>query len=131
VARTRTEGLIWILGAALLLTVLVRGVEPRQEEGEGIRPFQPPAYATSDSNGRMIAVTGIDVTGTSVLYVIDTVEKRLSVYQADGGGKSTSGVRWVGARNIGYDFEVDGWNDRSEVSYKDLRDRLEALENDR
>ena len=123
---SRTEGLVWILGAALLLSVLVPRGEPRQDQ-EPVPVLNPPAYATSDSNGRMIAVTGIDVTGTSVLYVIDTVDKRLSIYQADGGGKSTAGVRWVGARNIGYDFEVDGWNDRSEVSYKELRSRFESL----
>lgn len=121
----RTEGLVWILGAVLLLSVLVPTVEPQQDPPTPT--FQPPAYATSDSNGRMIAVTGIDVTGTSVLYVIDTIDKRLSIYQADGGGKSTAGVRWIGARNIGYDFEVDGWNDRSEVSYKELRGRFESL----
>ena len=85
-----------------------------------------PSFATSDSNDRMIAVTGIDVTGTSVLYVIDTIERRLSVYQADGGGKSTAGVQWVGARNIDLDFAVDGWNDKSEVTFKELRKQLDA-----
>ncbi len=127
-SATRMNGLVWILAAVLAVTALGWAVEPRQDEE---RPFVPtPSFATADSNHRMIAVTGIDVTGTSVLYVIDTVEKRLSVYQADGGSKSTSGIRWVGARNIGLDFEVDGWNDRSEVSYKELRDRFDALPSD-
>ena len=76
----------------------------------------------------MIAVTGIDVTGSSVLYVIDTIDRRLSVYQADGGGRSTSGIKWVGARNIDLDFAVDGWNDKSEVKYKELRKQLESAD---
>jgi hypothetical protein len=114
----------WILAAGFALAAVGYAVEPRQESD--VPQIQTPSFATSDSNGRMIAVTGIDVTGTSILYVIDTVERRLSVYQADGGGKGTARVQWVGARNIDLDFAVDGWNDKSEVSYKELRERLEA-----
>ena len=79
-----------------------------------------PAFATSDSNGSMIAVTGIDITGSSLLYLIDTEGKSLSVYQATGGTGSMMNVRWVGARNIGLDFKVDGFNDKSEYSFKKL-----------
>jgi len=114
----------WILAAGLGLATIGFAIEPPQN------PVTPtlttPSFATSDSNDRMIAVTGIDVTGTSVLYVIDTIERRLSVYQADGGGKSTAGVQWVGARNIDLDFAVDGWNDKSEVTFKELRKKLDA-----
>jgi len=122
----------WILVAGLALAALGFALEPRRapqdDTSPGTQPQQPlptvPSFATSDSNGRMIAVTGIDITGSSVLYVIDTIDKRLSVYQATGGSKSTSSVRWVGARNIALDFEVDGWNDESQVSFKELRDEL-------
>ncbi len=117
------EGPAWFLSAGVLLAAAGWAVESRQDAG--IPVPGPTAFGTADSNDRMIAVTGVDVTGSSVLYVVDTLEKRLSVYQADGGGRSTSGIRWVGARNIGLDFAVDGWNDHSEVSYKDLRDKLE------
>lgn len=120
----RASSPLLVLAAGVALAALGWAVEPRQD------PVVPvpttPSFATADSNDRMIAVTGIDVTGTSVLYVIDTLERRLSVYQADGGGRSTSGVKWVGARNIDLDFAVDGWNDKSQVSYKELRDQLEA-----
>lgn len=121
----RLHGPAWMLAGGLSVAALGAALEPRAAQDEV--PFIPaPSFATADSNDRMIAVTGIDVTGTSVLYVIDTLEKRLSVYQADGGGKSTAGVRWVGARNIALDFAVDGWNDRSDVSFKELRDRLDS-----
>jgi hypothetical protein len=77
-------------------------------------------YGTADSNSRMIAVTGVDITGASLLYLVDTHSRHLSVYQAIGGADSTNNVRWIGARNIDLDLQVDGWNDKSKLSYKDL-----------
>jgi len=81
-----------------------------------------PGGATADSNGSMIAVTGTDMTGAMVLYVIDTESKHLAVYQASAGAKSSQGIKLVAARRIGLDLELDGYNDRSEHSYKELRD---------
>lgn len=83
-------------------------------------PITPPAYATSDSNGRMIAVTGVDVTGSSVLYLVDTVGQQLACYQATGGGSATNGLKLIGARKIDLDLQLVGFNDKSEVSYEDL-----------
>jgi hypothetical protein len=80
--------------------------------------------ATADSNGRMIAVTGVDVTGASILYLVDTVSQHLAVYQANGGSESTQGVRFVGARRIDLDLELDGFNDKSEYSYKKLKEEF-------
>jgi hypothetical protein len=91
-------------------------------------PQQPPATqvlpaiggsATSDSNQRMIAVTGIDVTGSSVLYLVDTQTLRLCVYQATSTG-SNQGVRFVGARRIELDVELNSYNDRSQMGYADV-----------
>lgn len=81
-------------------------------------------YATADSNGRMIAVTGIDITGASILYLVDTENPHLAVYQASGGSGSTQGVRLVGARRIDLDLMLDGLNDKSEFGYKDLEERF-------
>ena len=120
--RRPVDAPAWILLAGFGLAALGYAVEPAQNQI--VSAVTTPSFGTSDSNDRMIAVTGIDVTGTSVLYVIDTIERRLSVYQADGGGKSTAGVTWVGARNIDLDFAVDGWNDKSELSFKELQKRL-------
>ena len=66
----------------------------------------------------MIAVTGIDVTGSSLLFLVDTERQQLSVYQATAGTDSMMGLKWVGARKIGLDLQVDGWNDKSQYSYK-------------
>lgn len=115
----------WLLALGLVLALSGSAASRQDVDPQN---FQPPSYATADSNDRMIAVTGIDVTGSSVLYVIDTIERRLSVYQADGGTRSTSGIKWVGARNIDLDFAVDGWNDKSELSFKQLRDQLESAD---
>ena len=43
----------------------------------------------------MIAVTGLDLTGQSVLYLVDTQEMQLACYQATGGAGGTQGVRLV------------------------------------
>jgi hypothetical protein len=85
-----------------------------------------PAIATSDSNGTMIAVTGIDLTGQSVLYLVDTVQKQLAIYQATSGGEATQGVRLIGARKIDLDLQLEGYNDRSQYSYEELEKRFQA-----
>lgn len=72
--------------------------------------------ATANSNQRMIAVTGVDVTGSSVLYLIDTQTLRLCVYQATSTG-ANQGVRFVGARRIELDVELNGYNDKSQYTY--------------
>src|SRR5262245_7259463 len=118
----------WILAAGLVLVFLGLAAES-QDSGGGTtqtpRTLPPaPAYGTADSNGSMIAVTGVDVTGGSLLYLIDTKTRHLSVYQAQGGTTSTSNVRWVGGRNIDLDLQVDGFNDKSEISYKELAKRF-------
>jgi hypothetical protein len=72
----------------------------------------------------MIAVTGMDVTGASILYLVDTEKKQLAIYQANGGGESTQGLKLVGARKIDLDLQVVGYNDRSQYSYEDLQKRF-------
>ncbi len=91
-------------------------------------PIRPPAYATGDSNGRMIAVTGVDITGSSVLYLIDTESQQLACYQATGGGNATNGVKLIGARKIDLDLQLIGFNDKSEVSYEELERNFKAID---
>ena len=84
----------------------------------------PSAMATADSNRTMIAVTGIDLTGSSVLYLVDTEKKQLAVYQANGGGEPTQSLRLVGARRIDLDLQIEGFNDKSQYSYEALQKRF-------
>lgn len=84
-----------------------------------------PAIATSDSNGQMIAVTGIDLTGSSVLYLVDTQNRQLAIYQANGGSDSTQGVKLIGARRIDLDLKLYGLNDKSEYSFEELEKRFD------
>ena len=105
-----------------LLALAVAGAGPRPQDDPGPDPGTQAqiipslsAGVTGDSNDRMIAVTGMDLTGSSVLYLVDTITGQLCVYQASGGSKSTRGVRLVGARNISLDLRLDGFNDKTET----------------
>jgi hypothetical protein len=120
----------WILSAGLALVALGLVAEPQGDSDDPPvttpQQFLPTqsGFGTSDSNGSMIAVTGVDVTGGSILYLIDTQSRHLSVYTAQGGTASTARVTWVGARNLDLDLQVDGFNDKSEHSYKELARRF-------
>ena len=37
-------------------------------------------------------------------------------------------LKWVGARRIDLDLQVDGYNDKSEFSYKDLLSKFGAAD---
>ncbi len=120
----------WFLAIGLGLVCLFLAAEGRAQDTD---PPQTqagfyPSFATSDSDGSMIAVTGIDITGSSILYLVDTKSRQLAVYQAQGGTSSTMNVKFVGGRNIDLDLQVDGYNDKSEYSYKELQRRFSKLD---
>lgn len=135
----RLDGFHLLLGAALVAATLTSLPGTAQQNGGGnnnggggtgnngtpaqqIPQIMPGlgAVANSDSNGSMIAVTGTDLTGSCVLYLIDTENKQLAVYQATGGSKSVRGLELVGARRIDLDLQLEGYNDNSEYSYGEL-----------
>lgn len=97
--------------------------DPEEQETQSLPPIA--MAATADSNNRMIAVTGTDITGASILYVIDSVSYQLAVYQAVGGSESSQGIKLIGARRIDLDFRVDGYKDRSQFTYKKLREEFD------
>ena len=113
----------WILLSGLALVSLGLSArsqdQPPVNQGTQSLPLSG-GYGTADSNRDMIAVTGIDVTGGSILYLIDTKGRQLSVYSAQGGTASTMNVKWLGARNIDLDLQVDGFNDKSQYSFQEL-----------
>ena len=117
----------WILCAGLTLLLLGLAAQSQSTHPTTAPPtatFATPAFGTADSNGGMIAVTGVDVTGGSLLYLIDTVGRHMSVYSAQGGTASTARITWIGGRNIDLDLQVDGYNDKSEIKYKELARRF-------
>jgi hypothetical protein len=118
----------WLLAAGSALALLGLAIEPSAKQGTTTEQTQQPiglgGYATADSNNRMIAVTGIDITGASILYLVDTVNPHLAVYQASGGSGSGQGIKLVGARRIDLDLMLDGLNDKSEFKYKDLEEQF-------
>ena len=115
---------LWALVLGGAIVAIAAAIEP-QDDGDpetGGTQAMPPlsTIGTADSNDRMIAVTGIDLTGSAVLFVIDTLNPHLAVYQAQGGSAGTQSLKLVAARNITLDLALDGYNDESEYSYKDL-----------
>ena len=121
------------IGAILISSILIGASTMRQDEEEDpeVTTIQPqpmvPAFGTADSNGTMIAVTGIDITGSSILYLVDTQTKHLAIYQATGGSESSQGVRLVGARRIDLDLQLDGLNDRSEYTVQELEQKFSEI----
>jgi hypothetical protein len=83
-----------------------------------------PAMGNANSNNSMIAVTGIDLTGSSVLYLIDTVNHQMAVYQAMGGSDATQSVKLIGARRIDLDLQLYGFNDKSQYRYEELQQKF-------
>src|SRR5690606_7773040 len=88
-------------------------------------PENQPIVYTEESSSAVsangfLAVTGSYGIGTSVLYLVDTKNQQLAVYEARGGAAAQR--RWVlvGARRIDVDLQLHGYNDRSEYEYSDL-----------
>lgn len=128
----------WALACLFLLAMTALVFEPasalESQDQDQTRTRIVPTISgggNADSNGSMIAVTGMDVTGQSILYLIDTESKQLCIYQASGGSSSTQGVKLVGARRIALDLMLDGFNDKTEsngkaLSFKDLQRAFES-----
>ena len=72
---------------------------------------------TADSNGSMVAVTGTPGSGVSVLWLIDTVERQIAVYQSRGGKT----IELVAARKIEWDLKIEEFHDESLYSPEQLR----------
>ncbi len=110
----------WVLALGVCVAAIGYAARPWQDgTTQSLPPL--PASGTADSNNRMIAVTGVDVTGQSVLYLVDTVSMHLAVYQANGGASGTMGIKLVGARQIDLDLELEGFNDRTEDNGRPLK----------
>lgn len=83
-------------------------------------PYGGDSGQSASANG-FLAVTGSYGIGTSVLYLIDTHRQQIAVYEARGGSTETRRMVFVGARRIDLDLQLEGYNDRSEYEYKDLK----------
>ena len=98
-----------LLCAALLGGLLARSLSPM------------PVLADVDSGTRYVAVAGPYQDGVSLLYVLDQKTRHLAVYEARGGAPSSREVVFVAARNLSIDLLLDGFNDESEMSYRQLQ----------
>jgi hypothetical protein len=133
-----------LLGAGFGVAFLLGQTVPNLVSAQGRGPVNPPpapptttppageaqpqplVYSeegghTASANG-FVAVTGSYGMGTSVLYLVDTVNRQLAVYEARGGSAEQRRVVLVGARRIDLDLQLRGYNDRSEYEYEKLQD---------
>ncbi len=99
-----------------------RGVGTRKP---GTAMLYESGSGSSGSAGDIIAVTGSYGVGTSVLYVVDAKTRQLAVYEARGGSRGGRKLYLVGARRISLDLRLEGYNDESEHSYRDLERRFQ------
>ncbi len=122
-------GVAFLLGQAVpnLASAQGRGpVNPPTAAPETVPPETQPKFVYSEESGQsasgngFVAVTGSYGIGTSVLYLLDTVNRQLAVYEARGGSTEQRRVVLVGARRIDLDLQLRGYNDRSEYEYEQL-----------
>ena len=111
---SESERTSFLLIGALVGLALSRWVLPA--------PVQAQA---ADSGERFVAVSGEYQTGVSLLYVLDQQTQRLAVYEARGGASNSHRVSLVGVRNVALDMQLDGFNDESDYSYKELEELLD------
>lgn len=102
------------------------GVPPKPRTNEPTRSRDPLVYggdggATAATSNGYMAVTGSYGVGTSVLYLIDTNNQQLLVYEARGGSQSMRRLVLVGARRIDLDLQLIDYNDESEYKRSDLQ----------
>lgn len=91
--------------------------------GAALMSFFAPETAfaqSSDGGRRYVAVTGNYMEGVSILYVLDQETQHLAVYEARGGASNSHRIQFVGARNIELDMQLDGYNDESDLTHKEL-----------
>jgi hypothetical protein len=136
-------GVAFLLGQRLPLT---GQAEPNLLSAQGRGPVNPPPpssdptppvnesappvvyseesgqASSTGANGGFVAVTGSYGVGTSVLYLIDTVNRQLAVYEARGGSAEQRRIVLVGARRIDLDLQLPNYNDRSEYDYDQLQE---------
>jgi hypothetical protein len=108
-----------------LLSLAVAGILG----GLTVRWVSPPPVAaapqSADSGDRYVAVASEYMAGVSLLYVLDQINQRLTVYEARGGAKNGQKLEFIGARNISLDSLLDGFNDESEYPFEALRKEFE------
>ncbi|MFT4511671.1 MAG: hypothetical protein ACI91B_000352 [Planctomycetota bacterium] len=96
----------------------ITAAEPAAGTNPGVNYIEN--SSTASSNNGFLAVTGSYGMGTQVLYVIDTENRQLAVYEARGGSTEQRRIVMVGARRIDLDLQLPGYNDRSEYEHADL-----------
>jgi hypothetical protein len=136
----RDHGGILLAGSLLLLVGIVlqpsagalQDDPPPQTSPPPLPPgatHQVSGIGTAMSGNGMIAATAIDMTGSNVLYVLDTNSRQLAVYQANGGSDTMQSLKLIGARRIDLDLQLQSFNDKSkkDVQYAELEKQFQTI----
>lgn len=99
--------------------------KPGETRGQPEVVYAEAAGGSAGAANGFLAVTGSYGVGTSVLYVLDTVNRQLAVYEARGGSTESRRLVLVGARRIDLDLQIESYNDQSEFEYSKLKDLFE------
>ena len=76
-----------------------------------------PTASDSNSNNRFVAVTTPIGSGESVLFLVDSKNDQIALYQFD----RNKGLKFMAARKIDYDLMIDGYQDMSEFTRLELK----------
>lgn len=106
--RARHLAVTALFGVCIAVAGFALGTTTQAQRGSGYAD-QGNGVGNGDGDRSMIAVTGTYGSGASVLYVIDTRSKHMSVYRTDNGRK----IELVGARDLTWDFKLEDYNDQS------------------
>ena len=121
----QSQALAHDAAGALLAQGRGPGVPPKPRSNNPTKAPQPLVFGgdsggVAATNNGFMAVTGSYGVGTSVLYLIDTNNQQLLVYEARGGSQSMRRLVLVGARRIDLDLQLIDYNDESEYKRADL-----------
>jgi len=139
-------GTAFLLGQWTNRSAVADGSDPAWMNAQGRGPVNPPPAQPKPTGGTepvdtsqptvvyseesgssaaangFLAVTGSYGVGTSVLYLVDTRNHQLAVYEARGGSTEQRRIVLVGARRIDLDLQLESYNDRSEYQYDRLKE---------
>ncbi len=97
------KNLLVLLLLGLFLWAVVDGSAAAAPDGGG-----------GDKDNGLVAVTGQFGSGASVLYLLDSRTRHLTVYRVDSAGNN---MELVAARDCTYDFYLQTYHDKSDSPY--------------
>jgi hypothetical protein len=93
----------------------------------GFAGFSSPGQPAAVEDAGLLVTSSIGAT-SSILFVVDPASRTLAAYEAVPGAAEGSGLKLLGARKIEQDLKLLRYQDLSEFSYNELKERYESGE---